>query len=69
MNIPKRIRLTPRWQVGDRIKGPEPEDHGIILAIDGLQLVIECGDGIMIYGRQKTMERMNWELVHSSPCA
>lgn len=65
MNIPKRIRLSPRWQVGDRIRGPEPEDQGIIQAIDGHQLVIECGDGITIYGRQKTMERMDWKLVHS----
>lgn len=65
MNSFKPSTLNERWQVGDRIEGPEPDDRGTILAIEGYQLIIECGHGIMIYGRQKTMERMEWKLVAS----
>lgn len=53
------------WQIGDRLEGPEPEDQGVILAIEGCQLVIQCGEGITIYGRQKTMEKMKWRVVYS----
>ncbi|MBD2464855.1 hypothetical protein H6G89_28025 [Oscillatoria sp. FACHB-1407] len=61
----KQCSLIERWQVGDRIEGPEPEDQGIIAAIEGYQLVIQCGEGITIYGRQATMEKMQWRLVRS----
>ncbi|MDX2215446.1 MAG: hypothetical protein SFY66_19440 [Oculatellaceae cyanobacterium bins.114] len=56
--------MVHQWQVGDRLEGPEPDDQGIISAINGSQLVIQCGEGITIYGRQKTLEKMNWRLVH-----
>lgn len=61
-NQDQRVRC---WEVGDRIEGPEPGDQGVISKIDGCQLVIHCGDGITIYGRQKTMERMQWKISHS----
>ncbi len=65
MNTSKQSKSTETWQVGDRIEGPEVEDRGVILAIDGYQLMIQCDDGTTIYGRQKTMERMEWKFVHS----
>lgn len=65
MKVSKQDQRSNRWQVGDRIEGPEPGDQGVIRRIDGCQLVIHCGDGITIYGRQQTMERMQWKIAHS----